>query len=512
MNNWSECQSLTRRGDVAQKAWTYFTDPDRCESEKEGTLCLQDLIRFCFELFKAFPENQNHKKNMSYQVWETSVKEVATETARKILEDLDEDEVNYVVWEQFRNFFIHAVGPDADYSELTLETYGGSVDHLNCPPDLQGIRKAELEARRSIERAVIKYKIGQFYLRYVDSECREIKTILSKTSINRTKADVACLKRILSDVPFIQGFHLPDTDLSEVCRHLKFMQFERETTIFKQDEIDSRFFFVLQGTILIKVKSNLGHFSEEQVVAVLERGESFGQYSLLTDAPRMGTAVTFTHTKVIYMDFDAFDSTILTQQKRLMEQRIQVLRSIEAFSACTDEQIKKVAEVCMTRTFKQDEVVVQQGDQSDAVYIIKTGRVRVVQQVKAESIGVKCTKGNNDGYAFLDVNEIGPCSLFGEIGVLKNCRRTASVITSSRCVMYMLRKTDFLRRIGKKAVSTFEALANSYPNDRQLRARLHHTKQWDTYRNTLTEISTDVSIPKYMGAADLPTFAPLQGI
>ncbi len=75
------------------------------------------------------------------------------------------------------------------------------------------------------------------------------------------------------------------------------------------------------------------------------------------------------------------------------------------------------------------EIIIEQGDLSDRLYMIFTGFV---------SVFVKKT----DGWTL--INRLGPGSVFGEIGVLRKVRRTARIVTDGPCVFFSINSFDFL--------------------------------------------------------------------
>jgi len=79
------------------------------------------------------------------------------------------------------------------------------------------------------------------------------------------------------------------------------------------------------------------------------------------------------------------------------------------------------------------EVVVRQGDRADRFYLIDSGTLRVTQE--------------RDG-AGVTLRELGPGSLFGEIGLLRNVPRTATVTATTPGVLYALDADAFAALVG----------------------------------------------------------------
>ena len=76
-----------------------------------------------------------------------------------------------------------------------------------------------------------------------------------------------------------------------------------------------------------------------------------------------------------------------------------------------------------------NEIIIEQGDVSDSLYMIFKGYV---------SVYIKRTDG------WVRINRLGPGDVFGEIGVLRKIRRTARIVTEGPCVFFSINSTDFL--------------------------------------------------------------------
>lgn len=77
-----------------------------------------------------------------------------------------------------------------------------------------------------------------------------------------------------------------------------------------------------------------------------------------------------------------------------------------------------------------DEIIIEQGEIGDSLYIILKGRVHVL--VKHEYKG------------WLRINTLGPGDVFGEIAILRNIPRTARITTETPCTLLTINAKDFL--------------------------------------------------------------------
>src|SRR5581483_2371886 len=104
------------------------------------------------------------------------------------------------------------------------------------------------------------------------------------------------------------------------------------------------------------------------------------------------------------------------------------LKRISLFSGLSTEDIARVAARMQILSLPKGATLFQQGGESDALYIITSGQVRVVREVKgAEVID-----------AFLGRGE-----MLGEGGVLTGEPRTTTIRLATTCEFLKLLKKDF---------------------------------------------------------------------
>ncbi len=92
----------------------------------------------------------------------------------------------------------------------------------------------------------------------------------------------------------------------------------------------------------------------------------------------------------------------------------ELLKKVGLFSGLKKRGLKSLAEFCVERPFREGETLVKQGDSGIGVYILVSGKVKVVNETA-------------DGDE-MEVAVHGPGDFFGEMTVLDNAPRSASVI------------------------------------------------------------------------------------
>jgi CRP/FNR family cyclic AMP-dependent transcriptional regulator len=107
-----------------------------------------------------------------------------------------------------------------------------------------------------------------------------------------------------------------------------------------------------------------------------------------------------------------------------------VLKNVPLFSSFTDQQLATLLPAVQHRRFPRGSYVIRAGEETDALYIILAGRAKVL---------IPDDDGNEVILAM-----IGPNDFFGEMGLLDDQPRSASVETVESCEMLRITRTAFL--------------------------------------------------------------------
>ncbi len=105
------------------------------------------------------------------------------------------------------------------------------------------------------------------------------------------------------------------------------------------------------------------------------------------------------------------------------------LKSIPLFTGLNEDERELLAGTQMSRKFQKNVIVLHEGDQSNALYIIDSGQVKV-------------SKINEEGKEIV-LSILSEGDHFGEMSLIDDEPRSASIITKSTCEFTLIRKHDF---------------------------------------------------------------------
>jgi CRP/FNR family transcriptional regulator, cyclic AMP receptor protein len=110
-----------------------------------------------------------------------------------------------------------------------------------------------------------------------------------------------------------------------------------------------------------------------------------------------------------------------------------VLKTVPLFAAFSDQQIATLLNYVQHRSFARNVYVMQAGDETDSLYVMLSGKVKVV---------IADEQGREVIFGFM-----GAQDFFGEMGLLDDQPRSASVYTLEPCEMLRLSKAGFVNCI-----------------------------------------------------------------
>jgi CRP/FNR family cyclic AMP-dependent transcriptional regulator len=106
-----------------------------------------------------------------------------------------------------------------------------------------------------------------------------------------------------------------------------------------------------------------------------------------------------------------------------------VLKSVPMFAAFGEDQLRALAPAVMRRDAPRGSVIMAEGDRVDSLYIVVSGRLKVMM-------------GEADGKEMI-LGILGPGEIFGEMGLIDDGPRSASVIAIEPCELLVVTKRLF---------------------------------------------------------------------
>jgi CRP-like cAMP-binding protein len=219
---------------------------------------------------------------------------------------------------------------------------------------------------------------------------------------------------------------LPTEVLDDLAGRVQLRSVARGEPVIRQGERAQSFYIVRRGTLrVVEEDPDTGN---ERVLRVLGRGESFGELGLVEATRRAATVRAVEDAQVFEIDKGTFER-LLADMIHIPDfaptlQAIADLRELQSFSHLEPDELAELLDHGTWENYPPGQDIVVQGEPGDAFYAIGSGQVEVLE----------------DGQ---QVARLGPGSYFGEIALLMDSPRTATVRAITPARAYRLDREGF---------------------------------------------------------------------
>lgn len=157
-----------------------------------------------------------------------------------------------------------------------------------------------------------------------------------------------------------------------------------------------------------------------------------------------------------------------------------VLDKISLFSELSASDIEAVTKLAVTRNFSKNTMIICEGDQSDSLYVILSGKVKVFL---SDEEGKEVT-----------LNVQGEDEYFGELALLDSSPRSASVVTLEKTRLAVISKSSFEECMEKNPGISLKVSRGLARRLRELSENVRSLALMDVYgrvAHTLLEMSEE---------------------
>ena len=106
-----------------------------------------------------------------------------------------------------------------------------------------------------------------------------------------------------------------------------------------------------------------------------------------------------------------------------------VLKAVPLFASFPEDQLRMLTTMVTRRSASRSTTIMAGGDATDSLYIVLSGRLKVMMS-------------DSDGKEVI-LSILGPGEFFGEMGLIDDEPRSASVVTIEPCELLAISKRDF---------------------------------------------------------------------
>ena len=180
-----------------------------------------------------------------------------------------------------------------------------------------------------------------------------------------------------------------------------------------------------------------GNFLNSKSMKIKKKnGEILGEETLKNNLDIPNDLIAFPDTLTLEANLDEIINDLDKEFQENFQnflKKIQFLMKIPIFKEIPENKLKSIANSIKKETFQKNQIIIKQNDFAQKFYIIFKGTCEVFKNNKK-------------------IREIEKNSFFGEISLLKNIKRTATVTAKTNVTLISLEKKEFLQISTEKSL------------------------------------------------------------
>lgn len=212
---------------------------------------------------------------------------------------------------------------------------------------------------------------------------------------------------------------LDSNELNIIIDAMEEKSYHKKEVIIQQGDVGDCLFLVSSGELNCYKLFSSG---EEKLVKKYFQGEIFGELSLLYNSPRAATVVVSSDTVVLWkLDRGTFTHIVKESAIQKRKKYENFLKKVEIFSTMDPYEILQISDALIELNFVKGDYIITEGELSDYFYIIEEGEAHAMKTFD------ECTT---------IVKEYQSGDYFGELALIRDSPRAASVVTTSVRLLY----------------------------------------------------------------------------
>src|SRR5262245_24271494 len=227
---------------------------------------------------------------------------------------------------------------------------------------------------------------------------------------------------------------LSEDELERFSKHFGLVHYTLGHTVVRAGDESDSFYVDYSGRARVIGANAAG---EEVTVGMLSRGNSFGEQGLLTRSPRRFTVRAASDLVLLRLATRDFDQ-LVSEHPDLREYFDKYISDISirnflklctVFAPLSPQEIRDLLRAMDVRNYAVNETIIREGEAGDAFYLLRSGSARVIKE--------------SNGHKVMNVLKAGDS--FGELALLTNQPRAATIVTDEPSSAFCLKKTEFDR-------------------------------------------------------------------
>jgi CRP-like cAMP-binding protein/Zn-dependent protease len=235
---------------------------------------------------------------------------------------------------------------------------------------------------------------------------------------------------LLGGLGFLRS--MPRASIERLARAAHIRHAATGEVVVRQGERGTDFFIIADGQAEVSILER----GEERAVRKLKPGEFFGERALLEGGIRTASVRALTPMRLLVFEERTFWAELagpIAWQRSVREslKERELLKRVPLFADVSSRQLDLLAVKLSVVPFGKDTVIVRRGDAGHDFFIIREGRLAAIDDSRKT------------------LAEMGAGDFFGEIALLRDTPRTATVVGTVAGSLWRLGRQDFHELLGQ---------------------------------------------------------------
>eukprot|EP00457_Paulinella_chromatophora_P001098 gb/GEZN01001100.1/.p1 GENE.gb/GEZN01001100.1/~~gb/GEZN01001100.1/.p1 ORF type:complete len:890 (-),score=141.00 gb/GEZN01001100.1/:423-3092(-) len=285
------------------------------------------------------------------------------------------------------------------------------------------LTKKEMDNRKAKERK--RYVVAGAPVHLGDD-----KDAKAEAQGDKTEEELALIRTALQGCVLLSNLNQAMVDV--VAHGMERRVVSEGHELIKQGDTGDLFYVANKGTFDVYIDGTK--------VAQKKKGDFFGELALMHNAVRSATVLASGISEVFQIKSDQVRILVAKYSFQESQARLNFLKQVPLLKSLSIQQRSYLAEALKERTYLPGEAVVKQGDDGDELFIVKSGELTIT--VLDETAGLLTVGGYKEG------------AFFGELALINDAKRAATVSAKNMVVCLSLNKKDFKQVLGEKGLKT----------------------------------------------------------
>ncbi|KAJ0060913.1 hypothetical protein NL108_001766, partial [Boleophthalmus pectinirostris] len=254
---------------------------------------------------------------------------------------------------------------------------------------------------------------------------------ISSTRVKKTGSETSLIVKAIQKNDFLK--RLDDEQTAMMVELLVLSKFNPGDEVIKEGSEGDSMYIVAAGELQVT--------QARQDLRTLTTGDVFGELAILYNCKRTATVKAKTAVRLWCMERQTYRTIITNKSKKKREQLMGFLKTARTLKDLNDVQLSKIIDSMEEVKYQDKDVIVREGAEGNAFYIILKGEVLVTKNVNGHQ---------------KQIRRMGKGEHFGEQALIREVLRTATCTADGPVTCFSIDKEVFEETIPIEQLELFD--------------------------------------------------------